>query len=86
MKSMPLTISRAMVKRAVKTSAIVGTLLTLINQYNAMLGEVGFHWFGAALTYLVPFVVSLYSGARATKDVTCAFQGEKTSSINKESV
>jgi methyl-accepting chemotaxis protein len=45
--------------RAVVTALIVGPLLTLINQYDAIAGEDVFSWLQAGLTFLVPFAVSL---------------------------
>jgi methyl-accepting chemotaxis protein len=49
-------------RRAVVVAVVVGTLLTLINQWDALAA-----WrvdiVKAALTYLVPFCVSVYSAA-----------------------
>lgn len=48
----------------VKVSAVVGTILNLINQMPGWLdsGEIG--WPNLLLNYLVPFCVSVYSAAR----------------------
>ena len=56
------------VKRAVKVSLIVGSILTLINQSDHMLtGEMPAAW-KIILTYLVPYCVSSYSTAALMKD------------------
>ena len=39
------------------TAAVVGTILTLINQWRALFGDQNFHFISALLTYLVPFCV-----------------------------
>ncbi|MGP1346337.1 MAG: nitrate/nitrite transporter NrtS [Phycisphaerales bacterium] len=59
----PLLFRRVTVVRALKLSAIIGTLLILINQGNMLLaGEIPPYW-KIALTYLVPYGVSSYSTA-----------------------
>ncbi len=47
--------------RALKLAAVVGTVLLLINQWEACLGQVPFQWAKAALTYCVPYLVSTYT-------------------------
>lgn len=51
----------AAIKRAVVIALIVGTLLNLINQSEALLGNQPLKWLQAILTYSVPFMVSLFS-------------------------
>ena len=46
-----------MIKQGLNGSGIVGTLLLLINQYNALFGDAEFRVIPAVLTYCVPFVV-----------------------------
>jgi len=55
--------SRHIVLAAIKVSLIVGTLLNLINQFDVLLGEQEWRWGMAVLNYLVPYLVSSYSGA-----------------------
>tara|TARA_Y100000034_G_C6602161_1_gene262006 strand:- start:161 stop:352 length:192 start_codon:yes stop_codon:yes gene_type:complete len=50
-----------------KTSAVVGTILLSINQYEALLGQQDINWFKAILTYCVPFLVFCY-GALSAKN------------------
>lgn len=57
-----------MVKRAFIIALIVGSLLNVINQYDALLGSLNFNWYKAILTYCVPFAVSLVSGWLANRD------------------
>ncbi len=57
-------------RRALWVALSVGTLLNLINQGDALFGVGGVHWEGVhwekvALTYLVPFCVSLHGAAFA---------------------
>jgi len=44
-------------KKGLMTSAIVGTLLTLINQYHGIFGNDDMNWLSMFLTYMVPFGV-----------------------------
>ncbi len=44
---------------------VVGSFLTLINQYDALLGQTAFNWYKAALTYCVPYLVSTYGAVTA---------------------
>jgi len=50
-------VNNAMIVKALKVSGIVGTLLLLINQYDALFGSAEFRVIPAVLTYCVPFVV-----------------------------
>lgn len=49
---------------AIKLSLVVGTVLNLINQGGVLLGEGAFSWLHCGLNYLVPFLVSAFSGGR----------------------
>ena len=51
---------------ALKVALMVGTVLLLINQYDALFASAELRWFPALLTYCVPFVVFL-AGQRNTK-------------------
>jgi len=51
--------------RSLLIAIVVGSLLTLINQYDALLGTVAFNWYKAALTYCVPYLVSTYGAVTA---------------------
>jgi methyl-accepting chemotaxis protein len=46
--------------RALLVALVVGTLLPLINQGDALSAARGLNWLKALLTYLVPFCVSLH--------------------------
>ena len=60
---------RATLRRAIKVSMIVGTLLCLINQWEVIIaGFVGVNWYKFGLTYMVPFCVSTYSTAASRMD------------------
>ncbi|MBV1920167.1 MAG: nitrate/nitrite transporter NrtS [Pseudomonadales bacterium] len=62
--------NKSMVAQALKVSGIVGTLLLLINQYEALFGGAEFRVIPAVLTYCVPFVVFIagqLSGAQEDK-------------------
>ncbi|MFT6265335.1 MAG: methyl-accepting chemotaxis protein [Oleiphilaceae bacterium] len=45
--------------KALKVALFVGSVLIVINQYDALFGEQVFRWFPAFLTYCVPFCVFL---------------------------
>ncbi|UTW56686.1 nitrate/nitrite transporter NrtS [Kordiimonas sp. SCSIO 12610] len=60
---------RSTVRRALLVASIVGTLLCLINQWEAIIGGfIGVNWFKVVLTYMVPFSVSTYSTAASKVD------------------
>jgi hypothetical protein len=48
-------------RRAAKLAAMVGTLLVLINQWEAAVGAGSMDWVKVALTYCVPYMVSTYT-------------------------
>jgi len=56
----------ALIIQALKVALIVGCILLMINQYDALFGNQPFRWLPAILTYCVPFVVFLL-GQRAGK-------------------
>nr|WP_152429983.1 nitrate/nitrite transporter NrtS [Vibrio aquimaris] len=60
--------NKQMIKRAAVIAIVVGTLLNLINQYDAFVGDSGLNWVKALLTYSVPFCVSLFSSWLAARD------------------
>lgn len=55
---------RRVLWRGVRVAAVVGTLLTLVNQAERLqAGEIeGWEWLRIAANYLTPFLVSTYSG------------------------
>jgi hypothetical protein len=53
-------------RRSLIVAIVVGTILNLINQGDAMLGAAPLNWVKIALTFLVPYAVSTY-GAVAHK-------------------
>ncbi len=64
---------RSTVKRAVVVGLVVGTLLCLINQWQAIvLGTVPVDWLKVVLTYFVPYAVSSYSTAASLSASTSA--------------
>jgi hypothetical protein len=60
-----LVISDGVPGRALLVAALVGTLLNVINQGDAVLAGGGIHLGKALLTYLVPFVVSTHGAVMA---------------------
>ncbi|MDC5840902.1 nitrate/nitrite transporter NrtS [Vibrio europaeus] len=56
------------IKRAIVIALVVGTLLNIINQYDAIFGALSLNWLKACLTYCVPFSVSLFSSWLANRD------------------
>lgn len=52
--------SRSELTGALKTAAVVGSVLLLINQYEAVMGQMEFNLTKATLSYCVPFSVYLY--------------------------
>jgi len=81
----PLTFSHAitthkLLKRALLVSIVVGTVLNIINQGQSVWEGKPVVWINVLLTYIVPFCVSLYSGAvsmleAARENKQCQHQG-----------
>ena len=46
--------------KALRTALVVGSILPLINQSDALFGGAEFRWLPFCLTYFVPFFVFLY--------------------------
>lgn len=55
---------------ALKVALVVGTILLLINQYDALFFSAELRWFPAVLTYCVPFTVFLLGQKNATEKGT----------------
>ena len=51
-------ISLGVVSRSVWVALVVGSVLTLINQWGAMFGSAVFQWIPALLTFLVPYLLN----------------------------
>lgn len=60
--------------RAAKLAVVVGTLLVLINQWEAVVGASSMDWVKVALTYCVPYMVSTYTSV--SKDLHLRRQAE----------
>lgn len=69
------------VRRALKVSAVVGTILTLINQGDILAAGTLPPLWKVCLTYLVPYCVSSYSTAAL---MTQLFGGKETQSPARE--
>ena len=52
------------IRNATKVALIVGTILNLINQGNALFGSETISWPHVFLNYLVPYCVASYSAAK----------------------
>jgi Mg/Co/Ni transporter MgtE len=59
-----LATSKAVARQALKVSLVVGTVLALINYWDAPALTAN-EWIKIGLTYLVPYCVSTYSSVRA---------------------
>lgn len=53
-------IAPSTVKRAAMAAIVVGPILTLINQWDALFGPVAFDWFKAMLSTVVPYCVATF--------------------------
>lgn len=61
-------ISTAIFRKALGVAALVGTVLLLINQFDALFGDARLRIIPALLTYCVPFVVFLAGHRSQSKD------------------
>jgi hypothetical protein len=59
-----LMLQGRIVRSALKVSLVVGTLLNLINNGEALWGHHGVNLWQMALNFIVPYCVSSYSAAR----------------------
>ena len=62
-----MVMPKTVVVRALKVALIVGTILNLINQGDALFGPNELELVKASLTYCVPFCVSLHGAIYALK-------------------
>jgi len=53
-------VSDGVPRRSLYVALVVGTVLNLINQGDALLGAASFNWLKAILTYAVPYAVCTY--------------------------
>ncbi len=51
------SLDKTMLIKAARVAAVVGTILLVINQYDALFGTATIRWVPALLTYCVPFCV-----------------------------
>ena len=56
-------LERSVVIRALKVTAVVGTLLVAINHGDVFVGGGEINWFKIILTYMVPYAVATYAAA-----------------------
>ncbi|GAB4118084.1 MAG: hypothetical protein Fur0026_06970 [Sideroxydans sp.] len=59
-----IALSRHIVINSLKIAAVVGTLLSLVNQGEALLHGGTISWLHLWLNYLVPYCVASYSAAK----------------------
>jgi len=52
-------------RRSLYVALIVGTILNIINQGDAMFGAAEINWYKIALTYCVPYLVCTYGAVSA---------------------
>lgn len=52
---------------ALKVSAVVGSILNIINQWSGIVGDAPISWVHVVMNYVVPYCVSTYSAARVAQ-------------------
>ncbi|MEL6477226.1 MAG: hypothetical protein AAFR17_07845 [Pseudomonadota bacterium] len=70
-------ILRRIAARALVTAVVVGPLLTLINQYDAIAGPAALDLGKATLTLAVPFLVALVSGLLTARGFLAQIEAER---------
>ncbi len=68
MSFLQLAMRRDIVKRSLIIAVIVGTILNLINQGDAMVDPSKFELLKCVLTYMVPYFVSTYGAVTVLMD------------------
>jgi hypothetical protein len=76
-----LAVSQGTPWDAAKLAVVVGTILLLINQWDAVTGPGPVDWLKVVLTYCVPYLVSTYTSV--SKDLTRLRETQATSSQTK---
>lgn len=66
-------------RRAVIAMFLVGPILTLINQWDALIGSGTLDWLKVVLTFVVPFCVSSVTGMIGFRDFTRTIEASKAS-------
>lgn len=69
-------LSKSVLLKALRTAIIVGSILVLINQYDALFGAANINWLKLILTYCVPFCVFLYG---ASQNQPCSAKSDANS-------
>ena len=64
-RMLDLAVADGAPKRAFWVAVIVGTVLNLINQGDAIFGDPTLNWLKLGLTYVVPFLVSTHGAVSA---------------------
>ncbi|MBE0473235.1 nitrate/nitrite transporter NrtS [Rhodoferax sp.] len=59
--------SGKIVKNSLRIALVVGSILNLVNQGDAILAGTGVSWIHMALNYLVPYCVASYSAAKIAR-------------------
>jgi hypothetical protein len=65
MELLASALSDGVPRRALYAAVVVGTVLNLINQGDAIFGAVPINWFKIILTYFVPYAVFTFGAASA---------------------
>lgn len=65
MNAIRIATRRDIVRRSLLVSLVVGTILNLINQHEALFGNRSLHLGKFLLTYLVPYCVATYGAIMA---------------------
>lgn len=83
MRSYFSVLTAELVWRAAKIALLVGTVLNLINQGNALLGDASWSITHVLMNYLVPFGVSAFSAMQAS--AKASYQAPRTVRAHPES-
>lgn len=63
-ETLSTALSRPIIVNSIRIALVVGTLLNLINQGEALLTWSGISWLHVGLNYMVPYCVASYSAAK----------------------
>lgn len=62
-----LAATRSIAARALKIAAVVGSILNVVNQGDAIFGEKDINWIRICFTFMVPYCVSTLSAVEAIR-------------------
>jgi|GEM_PF-4294468 len=72
MKTKPTRFNYKLIMEAILTSAVVGHIITFVNQYPALFGSESFRWMSYGFSFCIPIAVFSFGVWRSGRNITHA--------------